>query len=485
MEKRIKILHGLTIGAILAFCTMQGYWLYHRYLYTLEIHENELYETVLEVMREEREIRKFKKRSDINILTNTRITASSQSGKAGILSTVFDIYAVDSSKLALENISKRDIKDIISRYQTAPTEGITHYHFDITNHPKYPNEYDALERFIIDFRNPFEIARIDSLLNERGITAKAIHVERADSMVWLPLRFNHTSTFDPHITVSYPYDIFEKEMVNITLPVELSPVLSNMMNLLLLSTVLSVFLVSCLVAQIATIRKQRKVEELRKDFIHTMIHELKRPISTLKMCISFMRNDKLMEDQESKEAVLADSRHELNNLSSYFSKLRDLTFNDITEIPLTLSAFDLRSTLTDCIDKLIIPSGKSATIHLLTDAKLMVTADKMHLSHIINNLLENAIKYSEEKVEIKINYSENNHESVTITVQDNGFGISKSDRKYIFDKFFRSPSITNRNIPGMGLGLAYVRQLVMAHAGSIEVESEEGIGTVFTIKLPQ
>lgn len=192
-----------------------------------------------------------------------------------------------------------------------------------------------------------------------------------------------------------------------------------------------------------------------------------------------------MEDQESKEAVLADSRHELNNLSSYFSKLRDLTFNDITEIPLTLSAFDLRSTLTDCIDKLIIPSGKSATIHLLTDAKLMVTADKMHLSHIINNLLENAIKYSGEKVEIKINYSENNHESVTITVQDNGFGISKSDRKYIFDKFFRSPSITNRNIPGMGLGLAYARQLVMAHAGSIEVESEEGLGTVFTIKLPQ
>ena len=97
-----------------------------------------------------------------------------------------------------------------------------------------------------------------------------------------------------------------------------------MMNLLFLSIVLSVFLISCLVAQIATIQKQRKVEELRQDFIHTMIHELKRPISTLKMCISFMRNDKLMEDKESKEAVLTNSHHKLNNLSSYFSKLRDL-----------------------------------------------------------------------------------------------------------------------------------------------------------------
>ena len=342
-----------------------------------------------------------------------------------------------------------------------------------------------MERFIIDFRSPFKIARVDSLLRQRGITAKDIHIERADSMVWLPLRSNHTSTFNPHITISYPYDIFEREMVNITLPVELSPVLSKMMNLLLLSIVLSVFLISCLVAQIATIQKQRKVEELRQDFIHTMIHELKRPISTLKMCISFMRNDKLMEDKESKEAVLADSRHELNNLSSYFSKLRDLTFNDVTEIPLTLSAFDLRSTITDCIEKLSIPSGKTAAIHLVSDTKLTVTADKMHLSHIISNLLENAIKYSGKKVEIKIGYCENNHESIAISVQDNGFGISKSDRKYIFDKFFRSPSITNRNIPGMGLGLAYVKQLVTAHKGSIEVESEEGAGTVFTIKLPQ
>ena len=109
----------------------------------------------------------------------------------------------------------------------------------------------------------------------------------------------------------------------------------------------------------------------------------------------------------------------------------------------------------------------------------------MHFSHIIDNLLENAIKYSGEKVEIKIDYCENNHESITISVQDTGFGISKSDSKYIFDKFFRSPSITNRKIPGMGLGLAYVKQLVMAHKGSIEVNSEEGAGTVFTIKLPQ
>ena len=117
--------------------------------------------------------------------------------------TVFDIYAVDLKKTERKDITEKDIKNIIRMYQTASTEGITHYRFDITNHPKDPNEYDALERFIIDFRSPFKIARVDSLLRQRGIAAKDIHIERADSMVWLPLRFNHTSTFNPHITISY------------------------------------------------------------------------------------------------------------------------------------------------------------------------------------------------------------------------------------------------------------------------------------------
>lgn len=109
----------------------------------------------------------------------------------------------------------------------------------------------------------------------------------------------------------------------------------------------------------------------------------------------------------------------------------------------------------------------------------------MHFVNIISNLLENALKYSKEKVRIEISYRKSNDESITISVKDNGFGIPKSDCKYVFDKFFRSQAVTNKGILGMGLGLAYVKLLVSAHKGSIEVESEKSIGTVFTIKLPQ
>ena len=485
MEKRIKILHWLTIASIITFCMMQCYWLYNRYVYTLENHEEELYKSVLNVMQEERNIRKSIKRPDISILTSTKISASTQAETSGIQSTVFDIYVVDANKVDLSEVSNADIKEIIRLYETSNSDGITHYNFAITDKPTDPNEYDALERFTIDVRNPFQLSSLDSLLNKRGLDVVNISREKADSMIWLPSRTERTSILSPQITITYPYDIFEGELVSITLSVGISPVIAKMTDLLVLSLVLSILLITCLVAQIATIRKQRKLEELRQDFIHTMIHELKRPISTLKMCVSFMRNEKLMQDKESKDAIITDSSNELDNLSSYFSKLRDLTFNDATEIPLTLSAFNLHDTIEECISKLSIPTGKKAEINILSKEDIILTADKMHIGNIISNLLENSIKYSGKSVKIDIDYRENSNDSVCITVKDNGFGIAKTDVNYIYDKFFRSSSASDNDIPGMGLGLAYVKQLVQAHRGNIVMESEEEVGTIFTINLPQ
>ena len=485
MEKRIKILHWLTIAAIFTFCMMQCYWLYNRYIYTLESHEEELYKTVLNVMQEERNIRKSIKRPDISILTSTKISASTQAETSGIQSTVFDIYVVDANKIDLSEVSNADIKEIIKLYETLKPEGITYHKFEITDKPTDPNEYDALERFTVDVRNPFKLSNLDSLLSKSGLEVECISIEKADSMVWLPSRTEHTSIFSPQFTVTYPYDIFEGELVSVTLVVGISPVIAKMTDLLILSIVLSVLLITCLVAQIITIRKQRKLEELRQDFIHTMIHELKRPISTLKMCVSFMRNEKLMQDKKSKDTIIADSSNELDNLSSYFSKLRDLTFNDATEIPLTLSAFNLCDTIKECVGKLSIPTGKKAEINILSKEDMVLTADKMHIGNIISNLLENSIKYSCESVKIDIDYRENSNDSVCITIKDNGFGIAKTDANYIYDKFFRSRSASDNDIPGMGLGLAYVKQLVQAHRGNIVMESEEGVGTIFTINLPQ
>ncbi|GJG34829.1 hypothetical protein PRMUPPPA20_29380 [Xylanibacter ruminicola] len=287
------------------------------------------------------------------------------------------------------------------------------------------------------------------------------------------------------MTVSFPYDIFEGQQVVVKTAISISPVIRRMAYTLLITVLLSLFLIFCLVYQILTIRKQRHIEAIRQEFLHTMIHELKRPISTLKMCVSFMGNERMMQDGESKQRILASSHNELDNLTSYFSKLRDITFSDSTEIPLVKSRFSLRSLMEECIGKQNIPSDKDVRMEIVAEDDLEIQADRMHLSNIVCNLLENAIKYSREAVTIRIDFLMREAGMVQISVADNGIGIAKADQRYVFDKFYRSESAKDQAIPGIGLGLSYVKLLVEAHGGTITFESIEGEGTTFTILIPQ
>lgn len=318
-----------------------------------------------------------------------------------------------------------------------------------------------------------------------GLKTTSIITEKVDSMVWKPKQFSHLNILKPNMTVIYPYDIFEGEVVRMNFDIGMSPIMKRMSGTMVLSLFISIMLISCLVFQIKTIRSQRKIEVLRKDYIQTMVHELKRPISTLKMCVSFMRNDILMADSQSRAEVISDSYNELDNLSSYFSKLRDLTFDDINEIPLNKSSFSLDEVINDCVKKLNIPGSKKIEIKIISERDIVLYADRMHITNIISNLLENAVKYSAENGLIKISYGQTKKGSVTISIKDNGCGISKYDQKFIFDKFYRSREVIDNHIPGMGLGLAYVELLVKAHDGKVSVNSEEGKGAEFTITLPQ
>ena len=116
---------------------------------------------------------------------------------------------------------------------------------------------------------------------------------------------------------------------------------------------------------------------------------------------------------------------------------------------------------------------------------LEIRADRMHLANIICNLLENAIKYSPDAVTIRIDYQQRTDGLLQISIADNGMGIAQADQRYVFDKFYRSEKVKDKAIPGIGLGLSYVKLLVEAHGGSITFESTEGEGTTFIILIPQ
>ena len=494
MERRIKFIYGLTICAIVAYSIVQGYWLYSRYRLSLEEYKSELYGMIIACAEEEMAIRKtlphpprfygnrFKKTYDIK-------------GDSAVETWRYEVFALDTLHLSTpKGVDAHTylLDYIASLHDSLPTEqpkGLEYFVFTCNSKK---NEdmgtsqlVEALNRFTVDHQHPFQKERLDSILRSKGIMAQSITTTNTDTMVWHPSMQPHTSIWRPVMTVSFPYDIFEGQQVVVTTAISVSPVIRKMAYTLLITVLLSVFLVFCLVYQILTIRKQRHIEAIRQEFLHTMIHELKRPISTLKMCVSFMSNERMMQDAEGKQRILESSYNELDNLTSYFSKLRDITFSDSTEIPLVKSRFSLHSLIGECIDKQNIPSGKDVKMDIVAEGDVEAWADRMHIGNIVCNLLENAIKYSREAVTIRIDYRLREDGMLQITVTDNGIGIAKADQRYVFDKFYRSETAKDKSIPGIGLGLSYVKLLVEAHGGTITFESTEGEGTTFIILIPQ
>ena len=493
MESRFKFIYGLTICAIVAYSIVQGYWLFSRYQLSLEEYKSELYSTIIACAEEEMAIR--------NTLPHpprfygNRLRKTSEIKGDNVVETWrYEVFALDTLQYVPKGTDAHTylLDYIASLHDSIPAElpkGLEYFVFtcDSKGHEDMGTSQlvEALNRFTVDHQHPFQKERLDSILQSRDIAAQSVTTTKADTMIWQPSMQTKGSIWQPVMQVSYPYDIFEGQEVVVTTAICISPVIRKMAYTLLITILLSFFLIFCLVYQILTIRKQRHIEAIRQEFLHTMIHELKRPISTLKMCVSFMGNERMMQDMESKQKILSSSYNELDNLTSYFSKLRDITFCDSTEIPLVKSRFSLRSLIEECIGKQNIPSGKEVRIEIVAEDDLEIRADRMHLANIVCNLLENAIKYSREAVTIRIDYRMREDGMVQITVADNGIGIAKADQRYVFDKFYRSESAKDKAIPGIGLGLSYVKLLVEAHGGSISLDSTEGEGTTFTIVIPQ
>lgn len=493
MERRFKFIYGLTICAIATFSIVQGYWLYSRYRLSLEEYKSELYSAIIACAEEELAIRKTLPHPP-RFYGNRLRKTSEIKGNDAVETWRYEVFALDTLQYVPKGTDAHTylLDYIAGLHDSIPAElpkGLEYFVFtcDSKGHEDMGTSQlvEALNRFTVDHQHPFQKERLDSILRSKGIMAQSITTTKTDTMVWQSSMLQHTSIWRPVMTVSFPYDIFEGQQVVVKTAIGMSPIIRRMTYTLLITILLSFFLVFCLIYQILTIRKQRHIEAIRQEFLHTMIHELKRPISTLKMCVSFMGNERMMQDGESKQKILNSSHNELDNLTSYFSKLRDITFSDSTEIPLVKSRFALRGLMEESISKQNIPSDKEVRMNIVAEDDLEIRADRMHLANIVCNLLENAIKYSREAVTIRIDYRMREDGMVQITVADNGIGIAKADQRYVFDKFYRSESAKDKAIPGIGLGLSYVKLLVEAHGGSISLDSTEGEGTTFTIVIPQ
>ena len=490
MEKKIKTLYILSIMAILAFLGMQVYWLYSRYEYSLVEYEDITGDKISNAIVEYNKVRashspmtkeatkiqsSYNMNTDIDSVGNrkrtVKVTTRELNGRKllGIAENrkLTEEEMTRLEKLVMDSLDMVDAKVATIDASSAPSDGVA---------------WNAMRNFETEIQSPFTVEGIDSILQRKSVMAE-ISLVVQDSVTWEPVSVSHSSVISPRFKIIIPYSELERKAVAIECKIPSSEVLRSMGWTLVLAVVLSGFLIICLIWQIKTIAKLTRLDTMRNSFITTMIHELKRPISTLKMCVSGMDNDKLMNDSALRHELTGETRIALDNLSAYFSKLRDITFNNVEQIPLNVTTFNLSELVAGIIKSVAIPCTKHVQLESIIPEDLQVSADRSHLSNILTNLIENAIKYSGAEVAIAIS-AETTPSGIEISVSDNGNGISDQDRGKIFNRFYRGKaSVTD--IPGMGLGLAYIKLLTDAHSGEISVESKEGEGSTFTIKLPQ
>jgi len=343
--------------------------------------------------------------------------------------------------------------------------------------------YDAVDLFLVDINSPFKISDVDSIVQlKTGNLASRIDTLSLppDSVLWQPKTMKQLSIANPSVTVEIPYNVLKRKVAIITVPVAPAHIIKAMTVQIIISIILVLVLIVCLLLQVQTITRQQRINKLRQNFVNTTIHELKRPVQTLKTIVSYLQQSSPEESE-----MLNNARIETDNFTSYLQKLRDVNQAETIAGSLHLSYFDFTVVLTGCIENVQKNAGKQ--FHIETDfpgTPLPVTADKMIMNNIVINLLENAIKYSGEEPVIRVNAGIDDN-GLSFSISDNGIGIPASEQSHIFEPFFRSKNDYVASLPGMGLGLSYVKMAVEAHRGTVDVLSKPNYGTTITVKIPR
>ena len=216
-----------------------------------------------------------------------------------------------------------------------------------------------------------------------------------------------------------------------------------------------------------------------------MTHEFKTPISTISLATEMLSDKNIGASPDRSERFLKMIQEENKRLSVLVESILQTALLDKGEFKLKKSDFNLHEIILQSIKNIqlqIEKQGGKINVNLNAENDLLF-ADKVHLTNIIFNLLDNAIKYSKENPVIEIG-TENSARGIILKVSDNGIGISKENLKKIFEKFYRVPTGNVHNVKGFGLGLSYVKAIVEKHGGDIFAESEPGKGSVFTLFIP-
>jgi signal transduction histidine kinase len=261
--------------------------------------------------------------------------------------------------------------------------------------------------------------------------------------------------------------------------------LSSILWMILLSVIFTGVIIIAYSSAIYQLIKQRQISQIKTDFINNMTHEFKTPIATINLALDSIRNPKILGDEEKVKRYLKMIKDENKRMHAQVENVLRISKLEKNELNISKERLKLHDLIEDAVThiELIVEDKKGYVKTHLNAAKSSVLANDTHFTNVIVNMLDNAVKYSDEAPKIDV-YTENIGNNIILKIEDQGNGMSKQVAKRVFEKFYREHTGNVHNVKGHGLGLAYVKRIVEDHQGHISVESEKGKGSIFTIRLP-
>ncbi len=236
---------------------------------------------------------------------------------------------------------------------------------------------------------------------------------------------------------------------------------------------------------IRTLIRQKKLSEIKSDFINNMTHEFKTPLATISLAVDALKNEKVVGDRTKMEYFTSIIKEENKRMNKQVETILQAALLDKQAVQLNLKKLSAHTLIRSALNNMQLQvEEKMGQLEIHLDAQNdMINADEVHFTNLINNLLDNAVKYSKNNLKIKL-CTQNIGKQIQIKIEDNGIGMNKDTLNKIFEKFYRAHTGNIHNVKGFGLGLSYVKTMVDAHHGTIQAESVLGKGSAFTITMP-
>ena len=318
---------------------------------------------------------------------------------------------------------------------------------------------------------PYQYAVVDARQDSVLLASTPSFFQKFDtdaSVALFPNDFSPSNTF---LTLEFPQqDWFLLRQIWLTL---------------LASLLFTGIVIFCFVYAINTILKQKKLSEMKTDFINNMTHEFKTPISTVALAVEALQDQQVAQHPEFLARYLGIIREENARLGSQVEKVLQIATLDKKDFQLTLEPLNLHEIIQKAAASIlpVVQKREGKMTQRLNATQPIVSADRHHLTNIITNLIDNANKYSPESPVITIR-TEDDAQGITLSVTDRGMGMSKEELGRVFEKFYRVPTGNRHDVKGFGLGLSYVKSMVEAHQGRVLATSTLGKGSTFTVYLP-